>query len=194
MSANGIASSAATATLSLIRRWLSYRVSLRISPMSLALAMAVAVSAASILTWARAPQPWEGIPAGFDPSDTKSLRDFLAVLCAQSYSTSFPAEAAFLSGNTLAMSKMMTGMAILPSGDIDADFVHMMVPHHQGAIEMAILEIRYGKNSILKRLAQEIIVDQQQEIATMYLSIHEPLPASVRAPTGMTPLDRQARL
>lgn len=78
---------------------------------------------------------------------------------------------------------MMTGMAISPSGNVDPDFVHMMVPHHQGAIDMAVLELRYGHNPILKRLAQEIIVDQQQEITAMYLAIHEPLPTSVPAPT-----------
>ncbi len=81
------------------------------------------------------------------------------------------------------MSKMMSGMAITPSGDVDPDFVHMMAPHHQGAIDMAVLELRYGHNPILKRLAQEMIVDQQQETAAMYLAIHEPLPASVPAPT-----------
>src|SRR5262249_43181240 len=132
---------------------------------------------------ASAIQPSGGVPAGLDPSNARSLADFLAVLCAQSYSASFPAEAPFLGGNALAMSTMMTGMAIAPSGDIDEDFVQMMVPHHRGASEMAALEIRYGENPILKRLAQEIIVDQQQEIAAMYLAVHEPLPASVAAPT-----------
>jgi len=151
------------------------------------LAIAAAASVGSIVTWARAPQSREGVAADFDPGNTKSLADFLAALCAQSYGASFPAEAPFLGGNALAMSKMMTGMAITPSGNTDTDFVHMMVPHHQGAIDMAVLEIRYGKNSILKRLAQEIIVDQQQEITAMYLAIHEQLPASAPAPTWTVP-------
>ena len=43
----------------------------------------------------------------------------------------------------------------------------MMVPHHQGAIEMAQAELRYGRNEPLRRMAQEIIVTQLQEIAAM---------------------------
>ena len=53
----------------------------------------------------------------------------------------------------------------------------MMIPHHQGAIDMAVAELRYGKNEQLRRIAQEIIVDQQQEIAAMRLALGEPLPA-----------------
>jgi uncharacterized protein (DUF305 family) len=46
-----------------------------------------------------------------------------------------------------------------------------MVPHHQGAIEMAQAELRHGRNEQLRRIAQEIIVDQTQEIAAMRLAI-----------------------
>jgi uncharacterized protein (DUF305 family) len=49
-----------------------------------------------------------------------------------------------------------------------------MAPHHHGAIDMAISELRYGKNEQLRRIAQEIIVDQMQEIAAMKLAIGEP--------------------
>ena len=58
-----------------------------------------------------------------------------------------------------------------PTGDVDADFVAMMVPHHQGAIDMALTVLRYGRNPQLRRLAQEIIVTQQEEIAVMRLEI-----------------------
>jgi hypothetical protein len=44
------------------------------------------------------------------------------------------------------MTKMMIDMGIRPSGDVDTDFVAMMVPHHQGAIEMAQAELRHGRN------------------------------------------------
>ena len=47
----------------------------------------------------------------------------------------------------------------------------MMIPHHQGAIDMARAELRYGHNEQLRRIAQEIIVDQQQEIAAMRLAL-----------------------
>jgi Domain of unknown function (DUF305) len=92
-------------------------------------------------------------------------------------------ESAFLSENEAAMNKMMNGMAAKPSGDIDRDFVAMMTPHHQGAIDMAVIELRYGKNEQLRRIAQEIIVDQMQEIATMRLAIGEPATDTTAAPT-----------
>ena len=71
------------------------------------------------------------------------------------------------------MTKMMSAMEAKPTGDIDRDFVAMMAPHHQGAIDMAVLELRYGKNEQLRRIAQEIIVSQMQEIAAMKLAIGE---------------------
>jgi uncharacterized protein (DUF305 family) len=91
-------------------------------------------------------------------------------------------EQAFIRANGAVMDRMMRGMAAPPSGDIDADFVNMMEPHHQGAIEMAELELQYGHNEQLRRMAQEIIVDQQQEIAVMRLALHRPPPPSAAAP------------
>ena len=96
-----------------------------------------------------------------------------------------PAESAFLAENDAAMSKMMNDMATKPSGDIDRDFVAMMAPHHQGAIDMAVIELRYGKNEQLKRIAQEIIVSQLQEINAMKLAIGEQALASAPAPTQL---------
>lgn len=81
------------------------------------------------------------------------------------------AEVAFLRDNDAAMSKMMAAMAVTPTGDVDKDFVATMVPHHQGAIEMAQAQLRYGHNEQLRRIAQEIIVDQTQEIAVMRLAV-----------------------
>ena len=81
-----------------------------------------------------------------------------------------------------AMTKMMSAMDVKPSGDVDADFVAMMVPHHQGAIDMARAELRYGRNEQLRRLAQEIIVEQQQEIAAMRQAIGQ-----TRSPGPGTP-------
>lgn len=96
------------------------------------------------------------------------------------------AEASFLKENEAAMNTMMAAMAAPPSGDIDRDFVAMMAPHHQGAIDMARIYLRYGANEQLKRLAQEIIVTQQQEIAVMRLAIGEQ-PLSAPAPTAPGP-------
>ncbi|MGH6743002.1 MAG: DUF305 domain-containing protein [Bradyrhizobium sp.] len=101
----------------------------------------------------------------------------------QSQSPAASDEAAFLSENETAMNKMMNDMAAKPSGDIDRDFVAMMAPHHQGAIDMAVIELRYGKNETLRRIAQEIIVDQMQEIDAMKLAIDDKVSTSAPAPT-----------
>jgi uncharacterized protein (DUF305 family) len=96
-------------------------------------------------------------------------------------------EGPFLAENDAAMAKMMAAMDIKPSGDVDADFVAMMVPHHQGAIDMAQAQLRYGRNEQLRRLAQEIIVTQQQEIAAMRLALGQALPPSVPSPVQPSP-------
>ena len=91
-------------------------------------------------------------------------------------------DAEFMKENSAVMDKMMNAMMVAPSGDVDTDFVNMMEPHHQGAIDMAVLELRFGKNEQLRRIAQEIIVDQQQEIIAMRLVLHRPLPPPTAAP------------
>jgi hypothetical protein len=80
-------------------------------------------------------------------------------------------EAAFLAENDAAMVKMHRDMHTKPSGDVDRDFVNMMVPHHQGAIDMAQAVLRYGHDDRIRRLAQEIIVEQQQEIQVMRMTM-----------------------
>ena len=89
--------------------------------------------------------------------------------------------------NISAMTKMMIDMGIRPSGDVDADFVAMMVPHHQGAIEMAQAELRYGRNEPLRRMAQEITVTQLQEITAMRFSLGQALPPSAPSPDQIPP-------
>jgi uncharacterized protein (DUF305 family) len=82
-------------------------------------------------------------------------------------------EAPFLSENRSAMARMMRDMAVSPTGDVDADFVAMMVPHHQGAIDMAMTVLRYGHNEKIRRLAQEIIVTQRDEIVAMRRAVQQ---------------------
>ena len=68
------------------------------------------------------------------------------------------------------MDKMHMAMgAIKPSGNSDVDFVRLMLPHHQAAIDMAKTQLLYGKDPQMRRLAQEIITDQQLEIELMQL-------------------------
>ena len=96
-------------------------------------------------------------------------------------------EAPFLAENAAAMHRMMAGMDAKPTGDVDVDFANMMIPHHQGAVDMAIAYLRYGTNERLRRIAQEIIVDQQPEIAAMRFAVGQKLPASAPAPTQVKP-------
>jgi len=68
------------------------------------------------------------------------------------------------------MEKMHVAMASVgPSGSSDTDFVRLMLPHHQAAIDMAKTQLLHGKDPQLRRLAQEIIADQQSEIELMQL-------------------------
>ena len=105
----------------------------------------------------------------------------MALLGAATSLAGMPNEASFLAESEAAMKEMMIGMEIKPSGDVDRDFVAMMIPHHQGAIAMAQAELRYGSNEQLRRLAQEIIVSQSQEIQVMRLAIPPPTSPSARS-------------
>lgn len=120
----------------------------------------------------------------FASSPRRSLSASLAaaLIAAATALASCRKQAPFSRETNTAMTRMMDGMDIKSSGDVDRDFVAMMVPHHQGAIEMAQAEMRHGHNELLRRIAQEIIVTQQQEIAAMRLAIGEPLPPSASAP------------
>jgi len=78
------------------------------------------------------------------------------------------------------MDKMHMAMgAVKPSGNSDVDFVRLMLPHHQAAIDMAKTQLLYGKDPQMRRLAQEIITDQQLEIELMqgWLKQREPAAA-----------------
>jgi hypothetical protein len=78
-----------------------------------------------------------------------------------------PSEPTFYSEMAKVNARMHEGMDIAPSDDVDRDFIRMMIPHHQGAIDMALVQLKYGRNEKLRRLAQSIIVEQGQEIAYM---------------------------
>ena len=82
-----------------------------------------------------------------------------------------------------AMARMDHDMMAAASGDPDRDFAAMMIPHHQGAINMAEAELRFGHDPILRRLAQAIIVEQHQEIAVMRQSLRTlPQPSAAADP------------
>jgi len=72
------------------------------------------------------------------------------------------------SGLIAGMDKMHMAMgAVARSGNSDVDFVRLMLPHHQAAIDMAKTQLLYGKDPQMRRLAQEILTEQQLEIELM---------------------------
>lgn len=91
-----------------------------------------------------------------------------AVIVTRDGVSSQPLVAAFQPAMHAAMQTMTQAMEQAPmSGDADQDFLAMMIPHHQGAVEMARLELIHGTDPLVRRLAEEIIASQQTEIEAM---------------------------
>jgi len=81
-----------------------------------------------------------------------------------------PGATPFMQAMNGSMERMDRQMATAPmNGNADHDFAAMMIPHHKGAIDMAKAELIYGKDPVMRRLAQEILVDQQSEIDAIQL-------------------------
>ncbi len=74
---------------------------------------------------------------------------------------------------TEANARMHRAMAVPPTGDVDLDFARSMVPHHEGAVEMARIQLREGKDPEMRRLAEQVVSSQEAEIATMKAWIAE---------------------
>jgi uncharacterized protein (DUF305 family) len=74
--------------------------------------------------------------------------------------------------------RMHRDMNIRYTGNADRDFAAAMIPHHQGAIEMAQIQLRHGADPEMRRLAQEIIRAQEAEIAQLRAFLARPAPAS----------------
>jgi uncharacterized protein (DUF305 family) len=70
-------------------------------------------------------------------------------------------------GYEAAMAGMMKGMMVPPTGKPDLDFMQGMIPHHQGAIDMAKVVLQFGKDSEVKAFAEKVVKDQEGEIAFM---------------------------
>jgi uncharacterized protein (DUF305 family) len=75
-----------------------------------------------------------------------------------------PVSAAFLAAND----KMHRDMAVNFTGNADRDFVQAMIPHHQGAVEMAKIALQHGKDPEVRKLAEEVIRTQEAEIRLMH--------------------------
>jgi uncharacterized protein (DUF305 family) len=91
--------------------------------------------------------------------------------------TAHPSEthSRFAADLAAAMDRMMHAMHASTTGDADRDFLTMMIPHHQGAIDMAEAILRYGHDPLVRSLAEEIIASQRVEIASMQarLAVHD---------------------
>ena len=98
------------------------------------------------------------------------------------------AEASFMAENRAAMNRMMMDMAVKPSGNVDADFTAMMIPHHQGAVDMAEAELHYGHNRKLRRIGRNIVAGQRQQIGAMRAALGQPLSeaTSSAVPSGQS--------
>ena len=70
-------------------------------------------------------------------------------------------------GYMAAMEKMHANMSMEYTGDADVDFVRGMIPHHQGAVDMAKVELAFGKDPEMRKLAENIVSSQQKEIEFM---------------------------
>ena len=79
----------------------------------------------------------------------------------------------FAQAMTNAMHLMDRAMAAAPhTGDPDRDFLAMMIPHHEGAVEMARLVLIHGRDPLVRQVAEEIIAGQQAEISAMRARLH----------------------
>jgi len=81
--------------------------------------------------------------------------------------------------------KMHEAMMVEPTGNIDVDFVRGMIPHHQGAIDMAEIELKQGKDPEIRKLAQGIIAAQKKEIAQMEKWLEKNAPDKAHAPDAV---------
>ncbi|WP_372647131.1 DUF305 domain-containing protein [Hyphomicrobium sp.] len=94
--------------------------------------------------------------------DMKSMDHMQMDMGATSAETA-PSSKAFEAANQ----KMHKDMTMSFTGDADVDFVKGMIPHHQGAIDMAKVELQYGKDPEMRKLAEDIVKAQESEIAGM---------------------------
>lgn len=100
------------------------------------------------------------------------MKRLLSSLClCVLFVSAIPAEAArknpAIHAYKTAMAEMHRHMNVHYSGDPDTDFVRGMIPHHQGAIDMAKILLKHGNNLELRELAEDIVASQGQEIARM---------------------------
>ena len=96
---------------------------------------------------------------------TTASADSAGSMAGMDHSKMAESGAASTSGMAAAMNTMMKNMeAFKSAGNTDHDFAHMMMAHHQGAVEMSALELKEGKDATLRAMAEKISADQKKEI------------------------------
>ncbi len=108
------------------------------------------------------------------PLGVRLLLSFLSLMSGAMFARLLAQEGsasiAFMQHMNASMTEMDGAMKAAPmNGNVDHDFATMMIPHHTGAIDMAKAELLYGKDPTMRRLAQEIVVDQRSEVDAMNL-------------------------
>jgi hypothetical protein len=105
------------------------------------------------------------------------------------------AKTSYMAENRAAMNKMMKDMEVKPSGNVDADFTAMMIPHHQGAVDMAEAELHYGHDKKLRRIARNIVAGQRRQIGAMRAALGQPLSEATSSalPPGRSSSQTDAR-
>ena len=129
---------------------------------------------------------WAFLAAGAIPALAAEMPHPAGAMPAGDVSAS--AQGTFDDEMAMAMQRMHAAMAAAkPTGNRDRDFAAMMIPHHQGAIDMAQIQLRFGHDERLNRLAAGIIVEQRQEIAVMQAILDETAPVLPRSTMGAMP-------
>ena len=98
-----------------------------------------------------------GVPAAIAQMQGSDMQKMMQMM------TPAPNDPASTKDFKQAQMDMMKNMNMEFSGDADADFARSMIPHHQGAIDMAKLELKYGKDPELRQMAEKMIKDQEKE-------------------------------
>jgi uncharacterized protein (DUF305 family) len=117
----------------------------------------IAMIAGAVIATGMAGAVWAQGMKGHESMDTKAMEKMQPAASDTASTKDFKA----------AHMKMMENMHMEFTGNSDVDFVQGMVPHHQGAIDMAKVQLQHGKDPELRKMAQKIISDQEKEIAEM---------------------------